>query len=261
VWLGRRKPGGPCLAGCHRDPASDKRMRMDGWMDGWLAYNTSRWTQPLVMSLRQKNSEQCVPDDLQLCAGVFGGLRGRRAGGALAAGHVDGRGVRRGVGVRVVVLVVVEAAAAAAAAVVVVEWVVSEHGAVGRRGGMRRGGTPSRPRGRHGDGGGGGGGPEDHQVADDRLGVRAAGAGAAGGVRQVALYKRWTQGAGHRARAGAYYGMSFVAGSDCQKQTSQRGQKREGSFLCCDTGRCQHFHKTTLLNTIYNMCCLKGKLF
>jgi len=33
VWLGRRKPGGPCLAGCHRDPAPDKRTRMDGWMD------------------------------------------------------------------------------------------------------------------------------------------------------------------------------------------------------------------------------------
>jgi len=31
VWLGRRKPGGPCLAGCPRDPASDKRKRMDGW--------------------------------------------------------------------------------------------------------------------------------------------------------------------------------------------------------------------------------------
>jgi len=33
VWLGRRNPGGPCLAGCHLDPAPDKRMRMDGWMD------------------------------------------------------------------------------------------------------------------------------------------------------------------------------------------------------------------------------------
>jgi len=33
VWLGRRKPGGPCLAGCHRDPAPDKRTRMDGWME------------------------------------------------------------------------------------------------------------------------------------------------------------------------------------------------------------------------------------
>jgi len=36
VWLWRRKPGGPCLAGCHRDPAPDKRMRMEGWMDGHL---------------------------------------------------------------------------------------------------------------------------------------------------------------------------------------------------------------------------------
>jgi len=35
VWLGRRKPGGPCLAGCHRDPAPDKRTKMDGCMDGW----------------------------------------------------------------------------------------------------------------------------------------------------------------------------------------------------------------------------------
>jgi len=34
VWLGRRKSGGPCLAGCHHDPAPDKRMKMDGWMDG-----------------------------------------------------------------------------------------------------------------------------------------------------------------------------------------------------------------------------------
>jgi len=30
---GRRKPGGPCFAGCHRDPAPDKRTRE--WMDGW----------------------------------------------------------------------------------------------------------------------------------------------------------------------------------------------------------------------------------
>jgi len=33
AWLGRRKPGGPFLSGCHRDPAPDKQMRMDGWMD------------------------------------------------------------------------------------------------------------------------------------------------------------------------------------------------------------------------------------
>jgi len=26
------KPGGPCFAGCHRDPAPDKRTRK--WMDG-----------------------------------------------------------------------------------------------------------------------------------------------------------------------------------------------------------------------------------
>jgi len=32
VWLGRRKPGGPCLASCHCDPAPDKRTRMDGWI-------------------------------------------------------------------------------------------------------------------------------------------------------------------------------------------------------------------------------------
>jgi len=36
VWLGRRKPGGPCLASCHRDPAPDKRTRMDGWMDEFV---------------------------------------------------------------------------------------------------------------------------------------------------------------------------------------------------------------------------------
>jgi len=28
-------PGGPCLAGCHRDPAPDKQTRMDVWMDDY----------------------------------------------------------------------------------------------------------------------------------------------------------------------------------------------------------------------------------
>jgi len=49
VWLGRRKPGGPCLGGCHRDPAPDKRTRMEGWMDGFLVslYVSSKEKAPL----------------------------------------------------------------------------------------------------------------------------------------------------------------------------------------------------------------------
>jgi len=31
---GEKEAWGPCLAGCHRDPAPEKWMRMDGWMDG-----------------------------------------------------------------------------------------------------------------------------------------------------------------------------------------------------------------------------------
>jgi len=31
VLLGRRKPGGPCLAGCHCNPAPVKQKKMDGW--------------------------------------------------------------------------------------------------------------------------------------------------------------------------------------------------------------------------------------
>jgi len=35
VLLGRRKSGGPCFAFCHWDPAPDKWMKMDEWMDGY----------------------------------------------------------------------------------------------------------------------------------------------------------------------------------------------------------------------------------
>ncbi len=34
--LGRGTSGTLCLACCHRDPAPDKRNRVDGWMDGYF---------------------------------------------------------------------------------------------------------------------------------------------------------------------------------------------------------------------------------
>ncbi len=34
--LGRGKSGHLCLDCCPRDPAPDKRKKMDGWMDGWI---------------------------------------------------------------------------------------------------------------------------------------------------------------------------------------------------------------------------------
>ncbi len=34
--LGRGKSGHLCLDYCPRDPAPDKRKKIDGWMDGWM---------------------------------------------------------------------------------------------------------------------------------------------------------------------------------------------------------------------------------
>ena len=39
--LGRGKSGHLCLDCCPRDPAPDKRKKMDGWMDGWIDPSSS----------------------------------------------------------------------------------------------------------------------------------------------------------------------------------------------------------------------------
>jgi len=64
VWLGRRKPGGPCLSGCHRDPALDKRTRMDGWMDVLRGYSFIflRWHYFTIVQYRNKVSRLHIPD-------------------------------------------------------------------------------------------------------------------------------------------------------------------------------------------------------
>ncbi|XP_070399741.1 uncharacterized protein [Nothobranchius furzeri] len=38
-WLGRGKSGPLALGCCPRNPTPDKRMKMDGWMDGWMHYS------------------------------------------------------------------------------------------------------------------------------------------------------------------------------------------------------------------------------
>ena len=155
------------------------------------------------------------PDDLQLCAAAALAVLPRGAG-ALAAGHVDGRDVGRRVGVRVMV-----------------ERVVPEHGATGRR--RRRGCL----HGRHGDGRHGRRGAEDHRVADDRLGIRAAGARTAGGVGEIPLCKadarHWRV---MCARAGHVGGCSLLQ-AQAAINRYPRGRKIERGFVCCDTGRCR----------------------
>jgi len=47
--LGRRKPGGPCLASCNRNPALDKRNVMDGWT---LCFVLKDWVGLLSGGLR-----------------------------------------------------------------------------------------------------------------------------------------------------------------------------------------------------------------